>query len=231
MHSRGWTVPVCSCRGCSRAAGVRSGVFAFPGRTPAITSQLASPIRRPIGFRGRRGVQSLPVPRLGSRKRKSARTAERCQGRDDDAGPGEVALVESPPPAPQSKPVTLAPRLVARTAPLVAFGLGLRILAAGPAPISTVLRLRALCEPTQNSFAINHGARPRLGPIRPNCRLHALVKEYGRSRAVIGRCCSNPSRKAPGRLPCLSSTSRAVSSKATETPFTRRTRPDLRGSW
>ena len=113
---------------------VRSGVFAFPGRTPAITSQLASPIRRPIGFRGRRGVQSLPVPRLGSRKRKSARTAERCQGRDDDAGPGEVALVESPPPAPQSKPVTLAPRLVARTAPLVAFGLGLRILAAGPAP-------------------------------------------------------------------------------------------------
>ena len=59
--------------------------------------------------------------------------------------------MESPPPAPQSKPVTRASRLVARIAPLVAFGLGLRILAAGPAPISTVLRLRALCEPIQNS--------------------------------------------------------------------------------
>jgi hypothetical protein len=36
-------------------------------------------------------------------------------------------------PAPQSKPVTRASRLVAQTAPLVAFGLGSRILAAGPA--------------------------------------------------------------------------------------------------
>jgi hypothetical protein len=41
---------------------------------------------------------------------------------------------EGPQPAPQSKPVTLVSRLVARIAPLVAFGLGSRILAAGPVP-------------------------------------------------------------------------------------------------
>jgi hypothetical protein len=46
------------------------------------------------------------------------------------------------PPAPQSKPVTPASRLVAQVAPLVAFELGLRILAAGPAPPSTVLLSR-----------------------------------------------------------------------------------------
>ena len=46
-------------------------------------------------------------------------------------------------PAPQSKPVTPASRLVAQDAPLVASGLGLRILAAGPAPLTTVLLLRS----------------------------------------------------------------------------------------
>lgn len=49
----------------------------------------------------------------------------------------------STPPAPQSKPVTLTSRLVTRNAPLVAFGLGLRILAAGPAPQPTLLLSRA----------------------------------------------------------------------------------------
>ena len=38
-------------------------------------------------------------------------------------------------PAPQSKPVAHASRLVARVAPSVAFGPGVRILAAGPAPL------------------------------------------------------------------------------------------------
>jgi hypothetical protein len=37
--------------------------------------------------------------------------------------------------------------------------------------------------------------------------------------------------RAPAGKTCLSLTSRAVSSKATETPFTGRTRPNLRGSW
>src|ERR1700736_107834 len=37
--------------------------------------------------------------------------------------------------------------------------------------------------------------------------------------------------QAPPGNTCLSLTSRAVSSKATETPFTSWTRPHLRGSW
>ncbi len=46
--------------------------------------------------------------------------------------PGEQ--LSAPTPAPQSKPVTQASRLVAQgIAPLVAFGLGPRILSAGPA--------------------------------------------------------------------------------------------------
>jgi hypothetical protein len=43
-------------------------------------------------------------------------------------------------PAPQSKPVAVASRLVAQIALSVAFGPRLRILAAGPAPPLTVLR-------------------------------------------------------------------------------------------
>jgi hypothetical protein len=42
-------------------------------------------------------------------------------------------------PAPQSKPVAAASRLVAQIAPSVAFGPRLRILAAGPAPPTTLL--------------------------------------------------------------------------------------------
>jgi hypothetical protein len=50
-------------------------------------------------------------------------------------------------------------------------------------------------------------------------------KEYARPRAVIGRSCTNISRWLPVGKTCLSLTSRAVSSIATETPFTSRARP------
>ncbi len=49
--------------------------------------------------------------------------------------------------------------------------------------------------------------------------------------AVIGRCCSILSRRPPAGKTCLTLTSRAVSSNATETPFVSRTRPNSRGSW
>jgi hypothetical protein len=48
-------------------------------------------------------------------------------------------------------------------------------------------------------------------------------------RAVIGRYCSDLSRRPPAGNPCLSLTSRVVSPKATETPFTSRTRPNSGG--
>ena len=66
---------------------------------------------------------------------------------------------------------------------------------------------------------------------QPNWSVTRLEKEYCQGRAVIGRYCSILSRRPPAGKTCLSLTSRAVSSKATETPFTSRTRPDLRGSW
>ncbi len=148
------------------------GLLALPGRTPCdhestrLAYALSDRVPRASWCSG------LPVPRLAFPSLDWGRARGRAlgptsvdQGRDDAAGPGEVAPVESPPLAPQSKPVTLAPRLVARIAPLVAVGLGLRILAAGPAPISTVLRLWALCEPTQKFVAMNQGARPRRWPI------------------------------------------------------------------
>src|ERR1700684_2551313 len=58
-------------------------------------------------------------------------------------------------PAPQSKPVAHASRLVALVAPLVAFGLGSRILAAGPAPPTTVL-----LSPRRVQIHVTRGARP-----------------------------------------------------------------------
>src|SRR5204863_5787128 len=49
-------------------------------------------------------------------------------------------------------------------------------------------------------------------------------------RAVIGRHCSSLLRRPPAGKTCLSLTSRAVSSKATEAPFTTRVCPDFAGA-
>jgi hypothetical protein len=57
-------------------------------------------------------------------------------------------------PAPQSKPVAAASRLVAQVAPLVAFGPRLRILAAGPAPPNDCTPISALERESQQIVAI-----------------------------------------------------------------------------
>ena len=62
--------------------------------------------------------------------------------------------------------------------------------------------------------------------LRKKLIVLSLKREYARGRAVIGRYCSNLSRRPPAGKTCLSLTSRVVSSKATETPFTRRACPD-----
>jgi hypothetical protein len=55
---------------------------------------------------------------------------------------------DAPTPTPQSKPVTRVSRLVAQDiAPLVAFGLGPGILAAGPAPYRQYSYHEGLCKP------------------------------------------------------------------------------------
>jgi hypothetical protein len=58
--------------------------------------------------------------------------------------PGRWGNARTAQQTPQSKPVTHASRLVAQSAPSVAFGLGMRILAAGPAQLPTVLQWRRL---------------------------------------------------------------------------------------
>ena len=104
---------------------------------------------------------------------------------------------------------------------------------------------------TQSSRARSNALGPTLSAPVPCAsedgpRLHPLLRtwlgsaETGRfpirkrstleSRAVIGRYCSNLSRRPPAGKTCLSLTSRAVSSKATETPFTTRACPDFAGA-
>jgi hypothetical protein len=60
----------------------------------------------------------------------------------------------------------------------------------------------------------------RATPFAEKLVVLGLKREYARPKAVIGRYCSNLSRRPSAGKICLSLTSRAVSSKATETPFT-----------
>jgi hypothetical protein len=104
---------------------------------------------------------SLPVPLLGPRGRKRARTPERSirLGRGHRAG--GVTPVGT---GPQSKPVTPASRLVAQVAPSVASGLGPRILAAGPARDRLYSYRGRLCEPDLKACSGRPGAQ-----ASPNC--------------------------------------------------------------
>lgn len=66
----------------------------------------------------------------------------------------------APTPTPQPEPVTHASRLVAQDiAPLVAFGLGPGILAAGPATYRHYSYSGRLCEPDLNSWSDQDGGR------------------------------------------------------------------------
>lgn len=99
-----------------------------------ITSQLASPACGQVMSPQGHGLQAFPslyrVRTQGRGARPPARSINwtRPPGRWSDAG-------RSTAPAPQSKPVAHASRLVAQGAPSVALGLGVRILAAGPAHV------------------------------------------------------------------------------------------------
>ena len=99
---------------------------------PAITIEFASPARRQVLSLVRHGLQAFPslcwVARKGRGQNPRAfnQIGTRPPGRWGNAR-------RSTAPAPQSKPVTPASRLVAQVAPSVASGLGPRILAAGPA--------------------------------------------------------------------------------------------------
>ena len=138
----------------------------------------------------------------------------------------------NPAPAPQSKPSNpcLPPRGAER-----AVG-GIRAWAENSghraSHLPTVLRFRRLWAPIPKfvATAMNESSTEAMLD-QPNWSVTRLEKEYCQMWAVIGRCCSILSRRPPAGKTCLSLTSRAVSSKATETPFTSRTRPNLWGSW
>jgi len=131
------TERVCFGPGAIRSPGVQASSGIHCRREPqrsAIASQLASPTRCRIVFRPRHDLQAFPSL---CRVRAEGRGLEppRVQS-DRDATPGRWGNARrSTAPTPQSKPVTHASRLVAQIAPLVAFGLGPRILAAGPARV------------------------------------------------------------------------------------------------
>jgi hypothetical protein len=126
---------VCLGPGAVRSPGVEASSGIDCGREPqrsAIASQLASPARCPMVFRARHDLQ--PFPSL-YRGRAEGRGLEpplvHRVGTKPPSRWGNAA--RSAAPALQSKPITQASRLVAQVAPSVAFGFGVRILAAGPA--------------------------------------------------------------------------------------------------
>ena len=119
-------------------------------------SCVSSPRRRAAkSCRLRVMVSSLLPPSLGKVARKQEGYGPReLSGRHEDHRAGWGNADRSPAPAPQSEPVTHASRLVARIAPLVAFGLRLRNLAAGPATYRQY-SYRGVCgRESQNSSAI-----------------------------------------------------------------------------
>jgi hypothetical protein len=164
------TVRVCFGPGAIRSPGVQTSLGTDGMRDPrsTIAIALAPPARCQVLSCLRHGF-GLPVSLLGPRGRKRARTPERSMRLGRDHRIGGVTPVESAP-APQSKPVARASRLVAQIAPLVASGLGPRILAAGPAPVRLYSYYGRLCgrRPSDSSRAIRFraGLIAPTGPLR-----------------------------------------------------------------
>jgi hypothetical protein len=128
---------VCFGPGAVRSPGVEASSGIDCRREPqrsAIVSQLASPTRCPVVFCPRHDLQPFPSLYRGRAEGRGLepprvhRVGTKPPGRWGNA-------LRSTAPAPQSKPVTPASRRVAHVAPSVASGLGLRILAAGPARV------------------------------------------------------------------------------------------------
>ena len=131
------TERVCLGPGAVRSPGVQASLGIDRRREPprpTIASQLASPTRCQIVFRPRHGLQAFPslcwvrAEGRGLEPRALNEVETRPPCRWDNAG-------RSTAPAPQSKPVTHASRLVTQISPSMASGLRLKILAAGPVRI------------------------------------------------------------------------------------------------
>ena len=141
--------------GCDPLAGCSGVVGHRLPQTAAVTRDRESTLHAyalPNCVRSASWSSSPSVPLVGPR--------EKEEGPEPPAfnhvgtrPPGRwVNARRSTAPAPQSRPVTPASRLVAQTAPLVACGLGLRIVAAGPAHLRPYSCCGRLCEPDQKGL-------------------------------------------------------------------------------
>ena len=156
---------------------VERGLRREPPRS-AIASQPAPPTRYPIVFDLGHGSSNPSLPLPGSRRRKRARTPARSitYGRSHRTG-GITPIRIRQRPHSQNR-VTHASRLVARIAPLVAFGLGKFV-----------------------ATAVNQGARRKRCPISQIGRLHAsrrsIVKVGPLSAATARFSRAGPRRARP----------------------------------
>jgi len=126
--------PACGQSGSgSRVMQASSGVACRrQSATAAVAFELTPPARGVVAFDTRHGPQPS-VPRLESHERRRVRPCERLGVEAKVPRVGDARRSSGP--APQSQPVAPAPRLAALSRRLVAFGLGLRMLAAGPAQV------------------------------------------------------------------------------------------------
>ena len=137
-----------------------------------VRSRLRSPRLRAAQFCSVRVMVIRPSrPSVGSARKKEGKNP-RAFNQIGTRPPGRWGNARrSTAPAPQSKPVTPATRLVAQIAPSVASGLGLRILAAGPARVRRYSYCGRLCETrTQSLLGLvgrrGHRLIPRQRPAR-----------------------------------------------------------------
>ena len=152
--------------GRSDGAGLRwSGAIRWPGvrrRRASIAAESRRDPRSRVNSPRLRAAELCsvcvmvvkpPVPLVGPRERQRG-CNPRAFNRVETRPPGRWGNAHrSTARTPQSKPVTPASRLVAREAPLVGAGLGLRILAAGPAHVRLYSYSGRLCEPGPQKFA------------------------------------------------------------------------------
>ena len=162
--------------------GVASAGRVFRRRWASIAAETRRDPRSPANPPHRRAAKSCSVrvigfafhPSVGTARKEEGREPQRVQpGCDEATEAGGVPPAGANQPAPQSKPVTHASRLVTHNTPSVASEPGVRILAAAPAHLLTVLRSRA--------FACADLKSPARAPSPP-------ASSFGRSRRA---CCSD----------------------------------------
>jgi hypothetical protein len=188
------------------------------GVVTATEGKFASPARWEVACRARHRLRAFPSLCWRPCARKRARTP---RGQSDWTRPpgrwGNARRRTAP--APLSKPVTPASRLVAQVAPSVASGLGLRILAAGPArdPHLLLLRTFVCADLKARSDSARErasaGSSPAGGALLPRSlpAADAVTETATRESAAQRRGAATNSIRSTSARTCSSPVSRARS--------------------